>query len=381
MNKKTFLISFFFFFFIISNSFGQAQNTYFTGGNICNNQEWKLVFNDEFDGDSLDKSKWITWFPYSATGNDSCEFCRTHGDLVDQVYLDSNVVVSNGTLKLIARKQTATWFTATRDYTSGMIQSRFTCMYGKFEIRCKIPYGEGFIPAFWLFGGGHGTEIDDFEIGCQNPDYPHMGCGVWDNGKNTGYGANYRGVDYSKDFHVFSLEWEPFYLIFRIDEIEVFRITRLLTLSGDAVTWCCVDRGVYTEQPCFPKGENNTPNIIANLGVGNSKTAGTGAPDNNTVFPSQFEIDYIRVYQRDTTTFYDTECQVYLYPNPTTNNIMIKCNNMTQVKIFNVMGQEIYTSSLSANAIEIDVTHFAKGVYIIEVETIDNFLTNKFVKL
>src|ERR1035437_9776703 len=164
--------------FIFLSNLIHAQSTNFTGGNICSNKNLILVFDDEFDGDSLDASKWITWFPYTATGNDSCEFCRTHGN-EGEIYLDSNVVVSNGTLKLIAKRQTTTWYTATRDYTSGMIESREGWMYGLFETRCKIPYGMGFWPAFWLFGG-NGTEIDDFEIGGQSPSYPHIACGVWD---------------------------------------------------------------------------------------------------------------------------------------------------------------------------------------------------------
>ena len=318
--------------------------------------------------------------PLYATGNDSCEFCRTHGDLVDQVYLDSNVVVSNGTLKLIAKKQTATWFTATRDYTSGMIQSRGAWWYGKFEIRCKIPYGEGFVPAFWLFGGGYGTEIDDFEIGGQRPDYPHMGCGVWNNGINTGFGANYLGADYSADFHVFSLEWAPFYLIFRIDGIQVFEITRFYTQSGDEVSWCCVEPGVYNVQPAFPFGENNTPSIIANLGVGNSKTASTGAPNSSTVFPNQFEIDYIRVYQRDTSNIMDTECHVLLFPNPVTNNLFIGCNNMTWIKIISLVGQVLYSSAINTNGYEINISTYDKGIYFVEVMTPYGFLANKFIK-
>jgi beta-glucanase (GH16 family) len=382
MNNKFILVNITIFFFIIFTKLLHAQNsTYYTGGNICSNQPWVLVFDDEFDGDSLDKSKWITWFPYSASGNDSCEFCRTHGDDVDQVYLDSNVVVSNGTLKLIAKKQTATWFTATRDYTSGMIQSRGLWMYGLFEMRCKIPYGEGFDPAFWLFGGGHGTEIDDFEIGGQRPNYPHMNCLLWGNGKVlSSFGANYTGVDYSQDFHVFSVEWEPFYIIFRIDGNQVFEITRFYTISGDAVTWCCVDAGVYNVQPAFPQGENNTPNIIANLGVGNSKTAGTGAPNSSTVFPSQFEIDYIRVYQRDTSKIIDTDCQVLLFPNPVTNDLFIESNNMTSIKIENVLGQILYSSSLNTNETEVNVSTYGKGVYIVIVQTSNGVLVNKFIK-
>jgi beta-glucanase (GH16 family) len=378
MNKKIILNSLFVLFLLSSNNLVNAQTTYFTGGDVCSNENWVLVFDDEFDGDSLDASKWITYFPYTATGNDSCEFCRTHGN-EGQVYLDSDVVVSNGTLKLIAKRQTATWYSQTRDYTSGMIQSRGVWMYGLFEMRCRIPFGMGFWPAFWLFGG-NGTEIDDFEIGGQDPGYPHLACGVWVNGKVTGYGTNYRGVDYSEDFHVFSVEWAPFYLIYRIDGIQVFEITRFYTPSGDEVTWCCVEPGVYTVQPAFPRGENNSPNIIANLAIGTATTPSTKAPTSSTVFPNQFEIDYIRVYQRDTAQILDIQCQVILFPNPVADNIFVLSNNMTNIKIINVLGQIMYSSPLNTNETEVNVRNYGKGVYIVIVETSNGFLVNKFIK-
>src|SRR4051812_41327999 len=112
----------FYFLFALVPVLAYPQSTFFTGGNICKNENWKLVFNDEFDGDSLDRTKWLSYFPYTANGDDQCEFCRTHGD-EGQIYLDSNVEQSNGSLKLIIRRQKATWFTATRNYTAGMIQS------------------------------------------------------------------------------------------------------------------------------------------------------------------------------------------------------------------------------------------------------------------
>src|SRR5688500_14175254 len=121
-----------------------SQSTFFTGGNICSDGGWILKFSDEFNGDSLDRTKWINYFPYTETGNDQCEFCRTHGD-EGQIFTDTNLSLSEGTLKLIARKQQATWFSATRNYTSAIIHSKydFRFMYGKFEIRCKLPYGKG----------------------------------------------------------------------------------------------------------------------------------------------------------------------------------------------------------------------------------------------
>ena len=79
----------------------------------CATGEWNLVFIDEFEGDSLDGSKWITWFPYTDDGSDKCTFCRTHGN-EGQIFRDENAVVSEGSLKLIARKDTGQWMGETR---------------------------------------------------------------------------------------------------------------------------------------------------------------------------------------------------------------------------------------------------------------------------
>ena len=197
MRKK--ILPLFLSLFAISTT-SQSQSTFFTGGNICSDSEWKLVFQDEFQGDTLDRSKWLNYFPYTANGNDQCEFCRSHGN-EGQVYTDTNLEVSNGTLKLIARKQLATWFNATRDYTSALIHSKyeFRFMYGKFEIRCKVPSGKGLNSAYWMFGG-NGTEIDDFEISGADPMKHKMGIIKWHETELFArHDYSYRGIDLSQE--------------------------------------------------------------------------------------------------------------------------------------------------------------------------------------
>ena len=90
----------------------QSENypkVWFGGGNICTDAPWQLVFSDDFEGDSLDRSKWMTWYPYGENSSDQCSFCRTHGD-EGQIYRDENVEVKNGLLRLTARKEAGTWY-------------------------------------------------------------------------------------------------------------------------------------------------------------------------------------------------------------------------------------------------------------------------------
>jgi len=353
------------------------QSTFFTGGNICPDSTWNLVFNDEFNGDSLDRTKWINYFPYSANGDDQCEFCRTHGD-EGQIFTDTNLEVSNGTLKLIARKQTATWFSATRDYTTSLIHSKndFRFMYGKFETRCKIPAGRGLGSAFWMFGGT-GTEIDLFEIHGGEPRHHGMGIIKW---HETEFFARHDcsriGENLSLSFHIYSVVWDPFFIRFYLDGEQVFVTSRFYTIQGTQVTWCCVEPGVYNVLPAFPSGENNLVNIIASLGIG----TGEDAPAGSTIFPSQFEIDYVRVYQRDPPSSADYNCEVLLYPNPAFTKMKVKKNKMTLVRIENILGEILFSKQVAADETEVDVSIFPKGIYFLEVQSEDGTFANKFIK-
>ncbi len=358
-----------------------AQTTFFTGGNICPNSEWSLVFNDEFGGDSLDREKWINYFPDTYDGSDQCEFCRTHGN-EGQIFTDTNLEVSNGTLKLIARRQTATWFTATRDFTSSLIHSKydFKFMYGKFETRCKIPSGKGLMSAFWMFGGtgdGIGTEIDAFEIDGAEPNNHGMGVIKWHETEFFArHDCSYEGNQLEGDFHVFSVEWDPFYVKFFVDGNEVFVTSRFYTLSGTQVTWCCVEPGVYSVLPAFPSSSHDYVYVNLSLGVG----AGDDAPNNNTPFPSQFEIDYIRVYQREPPSSADYNCEVVLFPNPVSSVLKIRKNKMTLVRIENIFGEILFSKQVNADEIAADVSFFKQGIYFVEVQSGDGTFANKFIK-
>src|SRR5262245_55187202 len=101
--------------FFLSWYSGFSQTTFFTGGDICKNERWQLVFSDEFDNDSLDRNTWLTYYPCISNWQDDCESARLG---TKAVYLDRNAIVSNGSLKLTAKHESASWFGNNRDYTS-----------------------------------------------------------------------------------------------------------------------------------------------------------------------------------------------------------------------------------------------------------------------
>ena len=365
-------------FLILFSKVLHAQVVYFEGGNICGTQPWKLVFEDEFNGNNLNKDNWVTYFPYTSTGDDNCAYCRDGGP-GGQIYKDSNVVVSNGLLKLIAKREDVTWLAEKRKYSSGMIFSRPVFEHGKFEIKCKIPYGMGFWPAFWIFGG-IGTEIDMFEFGTQNPEHLRYGMGKWRNQKKiAGKGVSIDDIDFSKDFHKYTLIWEPFFITFNIDDKEIGRFTRFISASGMPIEYCCLEKGTYIVEPAYPEGEPNKLNIIANLAVGVDGGPFTDAPNAQTILPNQFEIDYIKVYQRDSTVVENKGCQIIIFPNPVVDEVYVYYKTMKKISVSNTLGQIVYSSAVFNNEITIETKSFKKGIYFLVIESELGLESAKFV--
>jgi beta-glucanase (GH16 family) len=118
-----------------------------------------LVFADEFNSTSLNTG---VWKPYHSTYGD--------GNHELQCHTPNNVAVSNGTLKITARRGTVTCPNgAVRNFSSGFLGTRETGTYfpryGRFEIRAKVPHGQGLWPAFWLRhrNGASTAEVDIME--------------------------------------------------------------------------------------------------------------------------------------------------------------------------------------------------------------------------
>jgi len=225
--------------------------------------EWKLVLDDNFDGDTLNTDVWAPGYTFKDVINNEY-----------QGFVPENIVVANGicTIKVEHRD----CFNMDREGNKGPAQKfasgaftsfgKFTPTYGYFEARIKMPKarGAGVWPAFWMLPDrgkeypkgvrtayrsreyGMGLEIDIFEFmpRWKRSDglFPvHMGC-IWSYGKVTeqdpaphGYGAYaldndgwgpkelyFPGLD--SEFHTYGLYWSPERLIFYIDRKPVFRV-------------------------------------------------------------------------------------------------------------------------------------------------------------
>lgn len=206
---------------------------------------WKLVFDEEFDGTALDDTKWTKY-----------RDCWGGGNLERQCYTGrpENIAVHDGVLDLNARFETATGPSlsaelrtpgvepapATKPFTSGKISTKgkFSLTYGRVEVRAKLPTGQGVWPAIWLlpennlYGDWPGSgEIDVMEavnIGVSCGDCPG---GVQNNVYGTiHYGSNMHHQWQQKalqlpkhteaEWHTYRVDWYPNRMIWYIDGKE-----------------------------------------------------------------------------------------------------------------------------------------------------------------
>jgi len=267
----------------------------------CEHSDYFLVFEDNFDGDTLDITK---WFPFMGVPRDFTFNSQKAW------HLPENLEVSNGTLKIISKKLTTPYVgnwvtdystnppttkTSSFDYTTGELWTKETFFYGKYEIRCRVPVGKGFWPAFWTFGVPGWNEIDFFEIG--GADIKTFTCNIHgDHGKrgehyHCPYKLKKRSFDFSQ-WHIFTCFFEFDRIIWQIDGKTVRVLPRYSTKSGKSV-YCGdeVSQGVYYELKSYPL---QPMSIIMNTAI----QTGKKAPDAKTVFPNIYEVDYVRYYMK-----------------------------------------------------------------------------------
>lgn len=286
----------------------------------CNNEEYELVFSDDFNGNSLDTTLWKPWIGVP----------RDFPFLQQKAWhTRENIEVGNGTLKLIGKKlespYTGEWCTkwdantgdcietktSTFDYTSGEIWTNQSFFYGKYEALCRLPAGKGFWPAFWVYGGQSQSEIDFFEI--YGDDVNRYTCNVY-NGMNS-YGnrpdcsfADNLSLTFFTSWHTFTCIFDPFKIIFLIDNVPIREYYRYKTSSllfnhtiscGDEI-----DPEVsLVEQRAWP---TDNMFMVLNLAIQN----GENAPNSSTVFPGVFEIDWVKVYTKPTPSCIDCISQM-----------------------------------------------------------------------
>ncbi|MDJ0910000.1 MAG: family 16 glycosylhydrolase [Woeseiaceae bacterium] len=256
--------------------------------------DWQLVWSDEFDGDDWDRDKWTPelWGPRRVNDEDQAYTGRPE-----------NVRIEDGMLVIEAHREDY----EDANYTSARMVSMDSgdFLYGRFEIRAKLPSGQGTWPAIWMLP----SEPFAYATTCEgisrwewqgSPD-----CDAWpksgeiDIMEHVGYQMNHvHGTvhneayywvnweqrkarilldDVDTNFHVYELEWYP-------DRIDAFVDgTLYFTYMNEGTGW-----------EAWPY---DIPyHLILNIAVG-GYWGRAGGPIDDSVFPQHMLIDYVRVYQ------------------------------------------------------------------------------------
>ena len=351
------------------------------------NIEYNLIWSDEFDNNgAIDNSKWHhqTQLPngYSWYNNEIQHYTNRL----------ENSYVSNGTLKIVAKRETFTDQGYTKQFTSARLNSKFAFTYGKVEVKAKLPEGIGTWPAIWMLGQninepgaywqtqGYGNvswpncgEIDIMEHWGGNQNYVQSALHT---PSSFGGTINHGGQSISNattSFNIYSLEWTPEKMIFSVNDFVHYiynpSVKNSETWPFDAPQYLLLNIAIE---------QNISPNFTE----------------------SDMEIDYVRIYQTSNlSTNYKTIPTSFNlhqnFPNPfnptTTINYDLAQDSFVNITIYDMLGNmvnNLVNTNLSSGykSVKWDGTndqgkHVSAGVYFYTIQTGVHRQTKKMILL
>jgi len=325
-----------------------------------------LVWSDEFEGNGPINSE--NWHHQTLLPNGTSWY---NGEIQHYTNRQVNSYVSNGTLKIVAKKEVFTDQGVTKEYTSARLNSKFVFTYGKMEVRAKLPTGVGTWPAIWSLGqniiepGGFwsdafGTvswptcgEIDLMEHWGSNQNFVQSAVHSPSSFGNTVNKGGQVIPTASSDFHVYTMEWTEDKIVFSVNDVVHYTYEPGVQNSD---TW--------------PFTENQY--ILLNVAI---------LPDIAPVITeSQMEIDYVRIYQDEILNTADlTSEMIQMYPNPVQDNLIVSIHPEligAQLDIYSLLGQSIHTETITDKETVIDMSSQSSGVYFLKI----NKRTNNYIK-
>lgn len=241
---------------------------------------YRLIFNDEFNSDELDASKWNSryrWGPEWTINNEE----QYYVDILREPDFGHSPFELDGENLTVSVTRTPDHLKSranNKKYLSGAMTTfgKFKMRYGYVEMRARLPKGKGLWPAFWLLHNqenGIRPEIDVVEMLGGQPNVVYQTYHYFYNNWKLQSTPSYEvwGDDFSDDFHTYGMQWEPGLITWFVD--------------GEARN-SFANNNVAAEDMY----------LLINLAVGGNWA---GTPDSSTQLPAKFTIDYIRAYSND----------------------------------------------------------------------------------
>ncbi|MDQ7817214.1 MAG: glycoside hydrolase family 16 protein [Melioribacteraceae bacterium] len=241
---------------------------------------WTLIWSDEFNKDGLpDANKWGYDVGDHGWGNQELQYYSA--------YRSENARVEKGKLLIEARRD----FYNGKEYTSARLvtKGKGDWIYGRLEIRAKLPAGRGTWPAIWMLpsvwslgnkGWPDNGEIDIMEhVGYnQNVVHASIHCNKYVHTNGTQKTATINISDATSNFHNYIVEWDE-------NQIKAY--------VDDKLYFTFVNEGKGWEYWPFYKSFH----LILNIAVGGTWGGAKGV--DISTFPQRMEVEYIRVYKKN----------------------------------------------------------------------------------
>ena len=240
----------------------------------CHQPKWQLAWSDEFDGATINDSIWTHEIGGHGWGNNELEFYTDRTE-------NSRVEAGNLIIEARLDSMEGNAYTSARMITKG----KKDFLYGKMEVRAKLPTGVGAWPAIWMLGNNIGEigwpdcgEIDIMENVGFDPDTIHANIHTkaYNHVIGTNKGNRIGLEDPFEDFHIYAVEWFADSMNFYVDDQKYFSF--LNEKTGNDV-W-------PFDKPHY---------LILNIAIGGGWGGQKGVDD--SIFPQQMLVDYVRYYK------------------------------------------------------------------------------------
>jgi len=251
---------------------------------------WNYHFGDDFEGANVDEAKWHKRYPWGGLLADQKQYASPEMLSQQEGVLHMKVNANPGFYPVEdwminheeAKKHglEIQGNSVKLDYITSCIWSKQSFRYGYFEIRAKVPSGQGLWPAFWLYGQNSKDEIDFMEMKGERPNEVHIDVHCPDScekvfTKPFGLPKNWGGwvkmnQQLTDEYVTYSGVWLPNSLTYYVNGVPVSHYS----------------------------GDFDTPmNVIANMAVARDGFAFNPGPNAETKFPADYQVDYIRVWK------------------------------------------------------------------------------------